>query len=310
MTLNLLRTLRINPRLLAWSQVHGLFDFNRTPLAPPGTRVLVHEPSLRGTWSPHAVDGWYLGPAMLHYRCYRVWILENTLERIADTVVWFPTKVSMPKSSSTDTAIAVARDLTSALLHPSPASPLSPISDSQHAALQQLSTIFSEITDQSPAKISTPTTVTTPTVPPGFEPLPMYVPAALPRLPSSPSTAPSVLPVSPRRVPNQPAQSPAPPVPAVNALPKPPTATYQARSRNAGQRRRQRHKAQRAATKQASKQDKKNESTTSRPTTRSISNLSKPKKRHGTKITSDTVNHVNSVFSSMLNMLLELIIVL
>jgi len=140
MTLNLLRTLRINPRLLAWSQVHGLFDFNRTPLAPPGTRVLVHEPSLRGTWSPHAVDGWYLGPAMLHYRCYRVWILETTSERIADTVVWFPTKVSMPKSSSTDAVIAAAQDLTSALLHPSPASPLSPISDSQHAALPQFLT--------------------------------------------------------------------------------------------------------------------------------------------------------------------------
>jgi hypothetical protein len=59
MTLNLLRTLQINPRLLAWSQVHEPFDFNRTPLAPPGTRVLVHEkPSLRGTCSPLAVDGW------------------------------------------------------------------------------------------------------------------------------------------------------------------------------------------------------------------------------------------------------------
>jgi len=113
------------PRLLAWSQVHGPFDFNRTPLAPPGTRVLVHEkPSLRGTLSPHAVDGWYLGPATLHYRCYQVWILETTSERIADTVVWFPTKVSMPNSSSTDAAIAAARDLTNALLQPSPASPL------------------------------------------------------------------------------------------------------------------------------------------------------------------------------------------
>jgi hypothetical protein len=80
-------------------------------------------------------------------------------------------------------------------------------------------------------------------------------------------------------------------------LPESPTETYQARTRNAGQRRRQRHKAQRAATKQASKPDKKNESTTSRPTTRSISNPSKPKKRHGTKITSDTVNHVSSAFA-------------
>ena len=104
---------------------------------------------------------------------------------MADTVVWFPTKVSMPKSSSTGTAIAAARDLTNALLHPSPASPLSPISDSQHAALQQLSTIFNAITYPGPAKITTPTTVAkTPTVPPGFEPLPIHVPVALPRVPS------------------------------------------------------------------------------------------------------------------------------
>jgi len=220
MTLNLLRTLRINPRLSAWSQVHGTFDFNRTPLPPPGTDVLVHEkPSLRGTWSPHAVDGWYLGLATLHYRCYRVWILKTTSERIADTVVWFSTKVSMPNSSSTDAAIAAARDLTNTLLHPSPASPLSPISDSQHAALQQLSTIFHEITDPGPAKIPTPMTVAkTTTVPPGFEPLPRPVSAALSRVPSPPSTTPSPLPASLPRVPTQP-RLPAPPAAAVNAFP-------------------------------------------------------------------------------------------
>ena len=63
MTLNLLRGSRINPQLSAYAQVHGQFDFNKTPLAPPGTHVLVHEkPSNRGTWAPHAVAGWYLGP--------------------------------------------------------------------------------------------------------------------------------------------------------------------------------------------------------------------------------------------------------
>jgi hypothetical protein len=81
-------------------------------------------------------------------------------------------------------------------------------------------------------------------------------------------------------------------------LPESTTETYQARTRNAGQRRRQQHKAQRAATKQASTKDKKNESTTSRPTTCSILNPSKPKKRHGITITSDTVNHVSSVFAA------------
>jgi hypothetical protein len=68
--LNLLRTSRINPRLSAHAQVHGEFDYTRTPLAPPGTRVHIHEkPELRNTWSPHMVDGWYLGPATKHYRC-------------------------------------------------------------------------------------------------------------------------------------------------------------------------------------------------------------------------------------------------
>ena len=178
----------------------------------------------------------------------------------------------MPKSSSTDAAIAATRDLTNALLHPSPVSPLSPISDSQHASLQQLSTTFHEITDPGPAKILTPTTVAkTPTVPPGFEPLPIPVPAAFTRVPSPPSTTPLSLPASLPRVPTQP-HPPAPPAPAVDALPESPTKTYQARTSNAGQRRRQRHKAQRAATKQESKQNKKYESTASRPTTRSVSN--------------------------------------
>ena len=30
-------------RLSAWAQVHGFFNHNHTPLAPLGTRVLVHE---------------------------------------------------------------------------------------------------------------------------------------------------------------------------------------------------------------------------------------------------------------------------
>jgi len=54
--------------LSAWAQVHGQFDFNRTPIAPPGIKVLVHEkPENRNTWAPHAVEGWYVGPAMQSY---------------------------------------------------------------------------------------------------------------------------------------------------------------------------------------------------------------------------------------------------
>ena len=42
-TLNLLRGSRMNPKLSAYAQNEGEFDYNRTPLAPPGIRVVVHE---------------------------------------------------------------------------------------------------------------------------------------------------------------------------------------------------------------------------------------------------------------------------
>jgi hypothetical protein len=127
--------------------MHGAFDFNRTPLAPPGTKVIIHEkPDTRGTWAPHAVEGWYLVPAMRHYRCYRVWAWNTNAEQIANTLTWFPTDTAMPIHSSTDIVMAAAHDLTHALLNPAPSSPLSPLNDSQRHRLLQLTDIFQQHT--------------------------------------------------------------------------------------------------------------------------------------------------------------------
>ena len=41
-TLNLLRSSRINPKLSAWSYIHGNHDFNKDPLAPPGAKMVFH----------------------------------------------------------------------------------------------------------------------------------------------------------------------------------------------------------------------------------------------------------------------------
>ena len=49
-TLNLLLPSRLNPKLSSYAQLNGTFDYNRTPMPPPGTRTLVHEkPHNRGT---------------------------------------------------------------------------------------------------------------------------------------------------------------------------------------------------------------------------------------------------------------------
>ena len=37
LTLNLMRNSRLNPKLSAYAQLFGNFDFNATPIAPPGT---------------------------------------------------------------------------------------------------------------------------------------------------------------------------------------------------------------------------------------------------------------------------------
>ena len=119
-------------------------------MPPPGTQVLVHEkPTTRQSQDPRATDAWYLGPALKHYRCYRVWIWETQHECIVDTLAWFPTRVKMPTISSVDLILAAAADIITALQNPSPGSPLAPTTDSQAAALKQLAEIFQDCAKRS-----------------------------------------------------------------------------------------------------------------------------------------------------------------
>jgi hypothetical protein len=87
MPLNLLRPSKINPKISAATHISGQYDFNRAPMAPPVTRIIAHEPPGRIiTWAPHGQDGWYIGPALEHYRCYTVYITKTRSNRIVETV--------------------------------------------------------------------------------------------------------------------------------------------------------------------------------------------------------------------------------
>jgi hypothetical protein len=37
----------------------------------------------------HGQDGWYIGPALEHYRCYTVYITKTRGDRIVETVEFF-----------------------------------------------------------------------------------------------------------------------------------------------------------------------------------------------------------------------------
>jgi hypothetical protein len=157
-TLNMLRTSRINPKLSASTHIYGQYYFNRAPMAPPGTRIIAHEtPNRRSTWAPHGLDGWYIGPALEHCRCYTVYITKTRGNRIVETVDFFPEKFTLPFPTPQDMETKAATDLTSALLHPQPAGPFCQVGDAQTLALERLAAIFEGAT-QRKTKINVPPT--------------------------------------------------------------------------------------------------------------------------------------------------------
>jgi hypothetical protein len=91
MTLNLMRPSHTRDQSSAYEHLHGKDDFLRNPIAPIGTQVIIHEsPDSRPSWSPHGVKGYYIGPAMEHYRSYRILIEATKKTRVSDSVSWHP----------------------------------------------------------------------------------------------------------------------------------------------------------------------------------------------------------------------------
>ena len=108
----MLRASHQHPQLSANTVLEGVFDFNKTPLAPQGTKVVLHvKPSQRLSWDPHGTTVWYLGPALEHYRCYRVFVNKSKAERVTDTIELFPQKVPMPYTTPTDVAIQATEEI-------------------------------------------------------------------------------------------------------------------------------------------------------------------------------------------------------
>ena len=105
MTLNMLRNSRINPKLSANAQLEGTFDYNCTPLAPPGTAVIVHnKPDKRRSWAPHGQRGIYIGPSMEHYRCFKCYMTSTKAVQVTDTVVFLEGETKLPRISNEQAA--------------------------------------------------------------------------------------------------------------------------------------------------------------------------------------------------------------
>ena len=139
----MLRASRINPKKSAYNELWGNFDFNKTPLAPPGCLVVAHErPQDRGTWAEHGLKGYFIGPARHHYRNYEVYIPTTRGVRTTDTIEFFPKHVQMPKTSSEDRLASATEDLIAILKKPHPPTPFLDQGTKTNHAIRNLRKIF------------------------------------------------------------------------------------------------------------------------------------------------------------------------
>ena len=116
-TINLLRPARNNPHMSAYEAFYGrTYDFVAHPIVPCGTSLLIHDtPQHRASWAPHGTAGFYLGPALSHHRCYRVYSVPTQSIRVTDTVAWLPTPLPMPGSSPHELLHSALVDFTAIL---------------------------------------------------------------------------------------------------------------------------------------------------------------------------------------------------
>ena len=161
-TLNLLRSSRANPKLSAWAYLFGEFNFNATPLAPPGTKIIAHkDKNVRGSWDLNGEQGWYVGPALDHYRCITAYFPRSRRTRICDTVTFIPHSVPFPKVTLTDHLKQAATDIVTLLTQPpSTTVPTLQAGDPTRNALLELATQLKRVD-----KIPEDYTAATPRVP-------------------------------------------------------------------------------------------------------------------------------------------------
>jgi hypothetical protein len=115
-TINMLCPCCQNPFLSTFEAMEGSYSFDATPMAPPGTKVLVHLKLTRcKSWSFHASNGWYIGPSLKHYRRICA-IMEGTGGKcLTNTFRFKHHAMSLPIITPTNLIIAATQHLTAAI---------------------------------------------------------------------------------------------------------------------------------------------------------------------------------------------------
>ena len=119
-----------------YAQLQGTFNYNKTPLAPPGCCSLIYK-SLQHcvAWNTKGTDGWYVGPALNNHQCHKIYTPSTMSERTAKTVDFFIHNCAVPFASPLDDATRAADSLARALQGHQPIFPFAAPGDAQYQAI-------------------------------------------------------------------------------------------------------------------------------------------------------------------------------
>ena len=80
---------------------YGQFDFNKTPLVPPGAKAIIiySKPEQRASWEFDEKIGFYVAPSMQHHRCVRHFMPQKRSKINVHTLVFI--SHAIPISSTT-----------------------------------------------------------------------------------------------------------------------------------------------------------------------------------------------------------------
>ena len=90
--------------------MEGEFHFDATPIAPPGSKMLMHDkPGKRKTFGMNATLTWYLGPCLRHYRTFRGIVPSMGDERLSDMVRFQHHAITIPNLTPANRILEAAR---------------------------------------------------------------------------------------------------------------------------------------------------------------------------------------------------------
>ena len=132
--------------------------FNANPLVPPGTKVVFHnKPEIRSTWDMRGQVGYYISPAVDHYRCVKIYKPDTRKEIVTDTIKFVPHTIPIPSVNADDILIKKCSDIKN-ILQQRDNHPILSIEQSTKDIIKQVATtLHQKCKLKKPEQSSTPT---------------------------------------------------------------------------------------------------------------------------------------------------------